>query len=157
LNTRCLIDRDYLTDAERAEILARYTTCAILDYYSVENYLYHPDNVKEAVGSGFDVDAYIKVWTSARDAQLSSLTVNLKDARRSYPFYLEPGLEQHAKRFQQGAATVAEALASSDFEVFFRVFPAKDHGGTARAVVPLSKDDLAKTVWFKEQVLSLLA
>ncbi|WP_162600705.1 AAA family ATPase [Paraburkholderia sp. C35] len=156
LDTRCLIDRDFLTDDERVEIQDHYPTCLILNYYSVENYLYHPENVKEALGNGFDLDTYIKTWCAARDSNLSGLVVNLKDARRSYPFYLDPGQEKDAKRFQQGAAKVAETLTSSDFEVFYRVFPAKDHGGSARAAVHLGKEDLARTAWFRDQVRALL-
>lgn len=156
LEKTCLIDRDYLTNTELDQLTTHYPFCRILKYYSMENYLYHPENVREALGSSFQVDDYIKAWLVERDALLSKLTVNLKDTRKSYPFYLEPTQEKQAKLFHQGASNLADALASPDFETFFAVFPAKDHGGAARALVGLPKDALAKTGWFREQISNII-
>ena len=42
-----LVDRDYLTDEERTDLLQHYENLFILNYYSSENYLYHPANLEE--------------------------------------------------------------------------------------------------------------
>ncbi|MEW6283947.1 MAG: AAA family ATPase, partial [Candidatus Eremiobacterota bacterium] len=47
---RGLLDRDYLTDGEVHEFETRFPGIRFLRLYSLENYLYHPDNLQEVRG-----------------------------------------------------------------------------------------------------------
>jgi hypothetical protein len=42
------MDRDYLTEAEIKAIRKRLPQLYVLGYYSIESYLYHPQNIKAA-------------------------------------------------------------------------------------------------------------
>ncbi|MEX8548041.1 MAG: hypothetical protein V5804_10615 [Mucilaginibacter sp.] len=45
---------------------------------------------------------------------------------------------------------------STDFETFYKVFPAKDYGKQIPERQNLNKNDLAKTNWFKTQIEKVL-
>ena len=40
-----IVDRDFLSDDDIIQIRQHYPNLFILNYYSIENYLYHPDNL----------------------------------------------------------------------------------------------------------------
>ena len=51
-NYRGIVDRDFLSDDDIVQIRQHYPNLTILDYYSIENYLYHSDNLLEYLTTG---------------------------------------------------------------------------------------------------------
>ena len=49
-----------------------------------------------------------------------------------------------------------DLLSSSDFETFYKVFPAKDYGNSIPERQNINKRDLAKTNWFKQIIKSII-
>ena len=76
-----IVDRDFLSDDDICEIKEKYKNLYVLDYYSIENYLYHPDNLEEycnAAHKNFDKQEYIKQLKKNLD-QSTSIANNLSD------------------------------------------------------------------------------
>ena len=163
-----LVDRDFLSEEEIDLIRSHYTDLRILPYYSVENLLFHPDNLSEyyaRIGKKFDRDDYIQKIKDVRDRILDDLMMNMQSVRQTYPYFKNPQLPKplakRANRFKnrkentKGALTVVRQLRSSDFETFYAVFPMKDHGREIAERQHLSKVDMAGTEWFRKTVESL--
>lgn len=155
LNKHGLIDRDYLSDEEVKEIRTVYPWLKILPYYSIENLLYHPDNLAEyfdARDTPFDKSAYIQELTRVKNAERDYINFGLAKARDGYPFFKENEHAQLLKVFRNNATKILDLLRSDDFETFYSVFPAKDYGTTIPVRQNLNKTELAKTNWFLQQV-----
>ncbi len=56
----CLRDKDFLIDEEIRRLKQVFPKYYILDFYCIENYLYHPDNIAELELFGFSKQEYIK-------------------------------------------------------------------------------------------------
>ena len=159
-NYRGLIDRDFLTDEEVTLVRQTYADLFILNYYSIENYFYHPSNLEEYYRTqkqSFDRENYIKAWVDVKQEAYEKILLELKDARQSYPFFRE---NEHAKRlkdFRGNASAFINMLKSQDFETFYQVLPAKDIGKTIPERVNLDKQQLGQTDWFRQQVQKVLA
>lgn len=150
-----LVDRDYLADQEIADIKAAYPHIRILPYYSIENLLYHPDNIEEqqrSAGKPFDKAAYIGGLTSLKNDQKDYLIAGIAKARDGYPYFKENQYSERRKAFVGNVNAVIDLLRSDSIEDFFKVFPAKDLGGALPARQNLNKSHLARTGWFKQQV-----
>lgn len=150
-----IIDRDFLTDGEVGEFEKLFPFIHILRYYSIENYLYHPDNLAEVSGNGFDKDDYIKQLTTVKNQVKEDLIFGIQKARESYPFDKELTGDRR-KRYQADAQNIRQLLNSNDFETFYKVFPAKDYGKELPHRANRSPLELARTQWFKEQISHLL-
>jgi len=64
-----LVDRDWLSDDDVEQILHHYPKLNILNFYSIENYLYHPDNLLEyyeIIKKPFDKTDYIRQMTDEK-------------------------------------------------------------------------------------------
>ncbi len=158
-NYRGLIDRDFLTDEEIQLIRQTYPDLFVLDYYSIENYFYHPDNLEEYYqeqGKAFDKERYISSWVEVREDQYKQLLVKIQDARQSYPFFRENEHAKKLKEFRGNASAFIPLLEYSDFDTFYRVLPAKDIGKNIPQRVGLNKQALGQTRWFKEQVQNII-
>jgi len=152
---RGLIDRDYLTDTEREQILKEYQNLYILKYYSSENYLYHPDNLQkyyESKGAEFDKEAYITSLKQEKKLIRDKVLLGVLRARESYSFFreLKPKIAKDSEEL------ILQMLDSEDFETFYRVFPAKDYGTQIKERQNLNPADLAKTFWFKAKIEEVL-
>jgi hypothetical protein len=124
-----LIDRDFLTNEEIKLICRIYPNLLILNYYSIENYFYHPDNLAEYYQSKqqtFDKTAYINKLSECKACVKDEIIFGILGARKDYPFFKE---NQHAKlrkQFTENKAMLT-LLQSDEFETFYQVFPAKDY------------------------------
>ena len=155
-----LIDRDFLTDEEINLIRQTYPDLFVLKYYSIENYLYHPDNLAEYYQEweqSFDPQEYIRNWLAVKEEQYDQLLLEIKDARQSYPFFRENEHAKKLKDFRGNASAFIEMLKSSDFETFYRVLPAKDIGKSIPERANLNKQALGQTRWFKQRIQSVIA
>jgi len=156
-----LIDRDYLTDQERKDLLEKYSNLYILDYYSVENYLYHPDNLEsyfESNGVPFYKSDYITSIENEKRRIRDKILLGVARARDGYPFYRENESANKLRIFKSGEqnSAIVELFDSTDFEIFYKVFPAKDYGAEIPQRQNLNKIQLAKTEWFKYKIENII-
>ncbi|MBB3055434.1 AAA family ATPase [Mucilaginibacter gotjawali] len=154
-NYNGLIDRDYLTDEERNSVLTAYKKLYILDYYSIENYLYHPDNLEEfyhSKGNEFDKTGYMASIKNERKLVRDKILLGILRARESYSFFRE----EKPKVIRTDEEMILQMLDADDFETFYKVFPAKDYGTGIKERQNLNPADLAKTKWFKAKIEEVL-
>ena len=162
-----IVDRDFLTDDDILEIEKQYTSLKILRYYSVENYLFHPDNLVQyyqSVNKNFDKDGYIENLKAEKDKASGELIRKLALVRTSYPFFKEPEFQntKNQKRFINSTENLDEVanlelcLKSNIFEDFYKVFPMKDYATQLPGRQNLSKIELAKTNWFRSQIEAVI-
>ncbi len=153
----CLVDRDYVTDVERLELLHRFPFLRMLQTYCIENELYHPDNVREAclaAGRNFDQLAYENAWLTDLDANRSDIVKNLSAVRQTYGFFFP---ENQRKAFAKAGGPIFDKLQSRNFADFFPYFSAKTYGATAKNLLQLEPEALAKTSRFKLRIEAALA
>ncbi|HEY8782611.1 MAG TPA: AAA family ATPase [Mucilaginibacter sp.] len=154
-----MIDRDYLTDEERTDLLQRYKNLYILDYYSIENYLFHPDNLEEyykGIGKEFNKESYLNSIRIERKTARDKILMGLAVARDSYPFYREGENVAKLKAIRGSNQLILQMFDSEDFETFYKVFPAKDYGTGIKERQNLNPVDLAKTQWFNDKIVGVL-
>jgi hypothetical protein len=150
-----LIDRDFLSDEEIQLICRTYPHLLILNYYSIENYFYHPDNLEEyyqAKQQDFDKAAYINRLKQCKNANKELMLLGIVGARNGYPFFKENEHAKLRKQFRDNAGSILTLLQSDDFETFYKVFPAKDYGRDLPERQNLNKDKLSQTHWFIKQI-----
>ncbi|MGH9843974.1 MAG: AAA family ATPase, partial [Blastocatellia bacterium] len=141
-----LIDRDYMVDSEVAAIRRKLPSLHILHYYAFENYLYHPENLREAL-PGFDVGAYRAEILRQKKAIYDEILLGLKQAR-SYKVLRDEKLED-----PEAAMEIVNALKSDDLETFYPFFDMKgkfNRQSLAKLNLPDSK--LARTGWFRTAI-----
>jgi AAA15 family ATPase/GTPase len=150
-----LVDRDYLTDQEIDQWQARVPQLRILRMYSIENYLYHPDNLAELHGPGFDRSAYIAAICEAQKNARDTLLYGIAKARDGYPFARDLDKTQRAQ-FEADGHRVKELLGSDDFADFYPLFPMKDYATQLPERQNLNPVRLAHTRWFAAKLHDLL-
>jgi energy-coupling factor transporter ATP-binding protein EcfA2 len=146
-----LIDRDYLSEQERTQLIKHLPNLKVLKYYCFENYLWHPENVAE-LASNLNVDAYKKAITEAKNKKKLSLVYRLRDSRLSYVFFKA---EKKWNIQDKEPTDIIALLSSDDFETFYQVFKMKDNGDIC-PIKNLTRDSLVKTAWFKTKIKEIL-
>lgn len=161
LKTIGLVDRDYLSDDEIIDIKTIYPFLRILPYYSIENLLFHPDNLNEyysSIGKDYNKEHYISELTKEKNQHKDFILFGIAKARDGYPFYKENDPETHKrlKDFKESGKDLVEMIKSDDFEVFYKIFPAKDYGKKILERQNLSKNILGQTKWFRNQIVAII-
>lgn len=162
-----IVDRDFLTDNDINEIRNQYKNLYVLNYYSIENYLFHPDNIEEyylSINKEFNKASYIQKINECKLSVLDNLKIKLQSSRASYPYFFEPEFNGSANqnRFkikgenEAECNTLIEYLNSNEFEIFYKVFPMKDYSGSIEEKQNIPKIELSKTNWFKNKITELL-
>jgi hypothetical protein len=154
-----IVDRDYLTDEEMAEIRKDYPFLFILPYYSFENLLYHPDNLAEyytKINKSFDKKDYVRKLTAIKDHDRDYLSAGVIQARSGYPYFKENENAKKLKSFKDNYKSIIELLRSDEFETYYKVFPAKDFGGELEERKNIPQTELSKTQWFKQKIESIV-
>ena len=162
-----IIDRDFLSDNDIQEIEQQYQKLKVLHFYSIENYLYHPDNLQEYYHSkniAFDKSGYAQSIANEKENVKLNIFRSLALTRTSYSFFEEPehNGKINQKRFRNDAenltqvAEIEKYLNSNDFDTFYKVFPMKDNATQLKERQNISKSDLAKTNWFKTQIENII-
>ncbi|MDZ7897378.1 MAG: AAA family ATPase [Arcicella sp.] len=147
-----LRDRDYLTDVEIKKIQKDFPNLYILNYYSFESYLYHPDNIQEISPTGFDYQTYKDDILEQKNQKQLSIIINLKESRKNYKELGEAGID-----FREKEEVIAERLSSQDFEVFYPFFDMKKMFNKCYLEkFGLSAEKLVRTNWFKNQIGNIL-
>ncbi len=166
-NFRGIVDRDFLSDDDILKITHRYTNLKVLKYYSIENYLYHPDNLVEYFQSKnlpFDKATYVAQLTAAKEEAKAAIVLGISLARTGYPYFGEPEfngnlLQNRFKNNQENlteSGTIVEYLNSNDVETYLKSLPMKTYCTQLPQRQNISKSDLAKTNWFKARILEIL-
>jgi hypothetical protein len=162
-----IVDRDFLSDGDIDALEGEYTTLKILRYYSIENYLFHPDNLVEyyqKAGKAFTQEIYIQRLIEEKAKVTGELVRKLALVRTTYPFFKEPEFQNtpNHRRFSNADENFEEVeridsdLHSNIFEDFYKIFPMKDYATQLPERQNLSKIALAKTIWFKTQIENLI-
>lgn len=155
-----IVDRDYLTDSEINNVEAVYERLKVLRYYSIENYLFHPDNLKEywdQKGKKFDADGYKSRITQCKEKSLLKITYKINEARNSYPFFKDPDHTGQRKANMESGEKIIEMLQSPDFDTFYKVLPMKDFCTTLDERQNIRLPELAKTKLFYEQMRNIIS
>lgn len=163
-----IVDRDFLTDDDIAEIEKQYATLNVLRLYSIENYLYHPDNLEEyflSQNRPFDKDGYIKALLAEKNSVPDIIKRKLALIRTGFPFFKEPEYNKkpNQNRFKsesENYTQVAELenyLNSDLLENFYKIFPMKDYATQLPERQNIPKTSLAKIAWFAKQIQVVLA
>ncbi len=160
-----LIDRDFLTDTEITALEKFYSNLKILRFYSIENYLLHPDNLQEYFSQQqktFDKSAYIKALIAAKNAVKDNFVYSLVPNRMSYPFYREmsnkaPKWFKNTSENQGAAKEIYQSLNSNKLADFYPFFPMKDYGKTIPQRQNLQYSELSSTAWFKKQIAEIIS
>lgn len=150
-----LIDRDFLTDEEIIQIKGSYNHLYLLNYYSIENYLYHPDNLEEYYRSTkqpFDKEAYINRLIECRNQHKSGIIYGINNARSGYPFYKENEYVKQRRKFAAGGWKIIELIESDDFETFYKVLPMKELCKDLPERQNVGKSQLAQTNWVRTKI-----
>ena len=162
-----IIDRDFLSDEDVLLIKEHYPNLRILDFYSIENLMYHPDNLAEYYGGRnqvFDKKSYISQLTAAKNEVKDSFIPTLSLKRTEYPFFGEPEyngktLQNRFKNKQENAvesAKIAGYLNSNDFQVYYKSLPMKTYCTHLPQRQNIPKNELIRTNWFKIQIEHIL-
>lgn len=162
-----IVDRDFLSDDDIIQIRKFYPNLIILNYYSVENYLYHPENLVDYFNSKqsvFDLSMYINQLTVAKNEVKDTFIPTLALKRTEYPYFGEPEyngkpLQNRFKNKQENtdqSITIAQNLNSDDFETYYKSLPMKTYCTQLPQRQNVAKSDLSKTKWFKHKIEELL-
>ena len=166
-NYNGVVDRDFLSDDDIVQIRKHYPNLNILNYYSLENYLYHPNNLEEYYRvrkKPFDKARYTAQLTEAKNQAKDSFIPTLALKRTEYSYFGEPehngsqlqNLFKNKQENEVQSAIVAGYLSSNDFETYYKSLPMKSYCTQLSQRQNISKSDLAKTTWFKVQIEELL-
>lgn len=162
-----LRDRDYLTDSECECFMEEYKNYKILSYYSCESYMYHPENVKQAILNKYNslrdfcMNKYKKEIMQIKNANLKEITYGVGKARTTYE-ELKISKNKHKKEIESGMEII-ECLESNDFDDFYKFFNMKKEKGNKKGFTHkflekynLTEQDYTSTEWFKEQISSII-
>lgn len=145
-----LIDRDYLTDQERKDA-TKDKHLYILEMYSFENYLYHPDNLEE-----LDKDLELKDWNKTdyiqsviqkKNANLLEIGGSLQ-GRKNYTL-----LNKDSEKETKERESIIQDLKSDNFEVFYKHFNLKKY---RKPDLNLTVGQLTSTKWFKTNIAKII-
>lgn len=149
-----LRDRDFLIDDEITRIKGKHPNYFILDYYCIENYLYHPDNIEEINLSGFNKQHYTDDIIRQKNNVKNLLISNYKMARKSYQ---EFKIQEDKLEIKEKESEIINYLESNDIEIFFKSFSMKDkYRKDLLEVYQLKDTELAKTNWFKDKMRRII-
>ncbi|MBC7778208.1 MAG: AAA family ATPase [Phycisphaerae bacterium] len=162
-----IVDRDYLTDDDVKIIREHYHTLFVLDYYSIENYLFHPENLADyhhAHGVQFDREKYAIDIKREKNKVKKDIDRSIPLKRTEYPYFKEPESKKplFRKRFANEGENLEQAkmfytlLESENFEDFYKILPMKTYCTQLVQRQNIAKSDLAKTNWFAEKIKLLL-
>jgi hypothetical protein len=149
----CLRDKDYLLAEEVKRLRKIFPNYFILNYYCIENYLYHPENIEDLRISNFQKATYIDDIIKSKNECFLEIVSNFKLARNGY----KELTENHIKKIQNADSILIEELKSDEFEVFYKHFDMKEmYNKKFLEKLNLNESILSGTQWFKSKIISLI-
>lgn len=149
-----LRDRDFLLDSEIDRIKKNYPNFYILEYYCIENYLYHPENIEDLGLSGFNKLEYTTELIKQKNTHKNHI---ISIFRKSRDTYQEFKIGDENIRDKKNDDEIINYLVSDDLEVFFKSYSMKDYFN--KSIIEkyrLTEDELAGTNWFKLRIEKLI-
>lgn len=149
-----LRDRDFLIDAEIENLKKKHPNYKILEYYCIENYLFHPENISELQLDGFKKDLYIKELVSQKNKNKSEIISIFKKSRDSYQ---EFKVDKDKFRMKDLESEIIRYLDSDEVETFLKAYSLKSWFD--KSIIDkynLKHIELAKTEWFKNKLLKIV-
>lgn len=149
-----LRDRDFLLDDEIQAIRKELPNFRVLPFYSIENLLYHPDNIASLEIPGFDAEEWkseIRNWKNAHPLRELKFERGKIQELRTIEALKKDGAHN------SDAGEVYDAFASDDFTVFYPAFPQKKMPLDYLGQFNLTKDRLARAPWFKQRIREITA
>ena len=162
-----IVDRDFLSDDDIVQIEQNYPSLHVLRYYSIENYMFHPDNLEEyynRIERLYNKAKYISQLTEAKNLEKDTFIPSISLKRTEYPYFGEPEyngnpLQNRFKNKKENAeqsAMVGSLLNSDEFESYYKSLPMKSYCTQLPQRQNIPKTELTKTNWFRTQIKSLL-
>lgn len=149
-----LRDRDFLLDSEIEKIRKTYPNYFILDYYCIENYLYHPENIAELKLDGFNKKEYTQEIITQKNSKKLEIISIFKKSRDGYQ---EFKIERENLKSKKDENDIIKYLESDDLEIFLKSFSLKTHFKKASIEkYNLKQNELIKTKWFTEKFERLI-
>lgn len=139
-----LMDKDFLTRQEIDSIRQKVPNLFVLNYYSIESYLYHPENLSE-VNENFDIESYKNDLEQQKQNLYERVIYGLKQARDSYKV-----LSLEKINLKNAENLIFDSLKSDNFESFYPYLDMKKtfkHGN-----YNISKICLAQTKWIEKAI-----
>jgi len=148
-----LRDKDYLIDEEIIRLKQKFPKYYILNYYCIENYLYHPDNIEQLNLFNFNKDYYISDITDQKNNYLMEIVSEIKLIRKGY----KELSENHIKKVPNALTQLIEELKSNDFETFYKHFDMKKkYKREQLQEFNLNENRLSKTEWFRKKLIEII-
>ena len=162
-----IVDRDFLSDDDVVEIRQHYKKLRVLNYYSIENYMYHPDNLEDyclSKGKDFNRKDYLEALIEAKNKVKNAIIIGIALDRSTYPYFGEPSFNGQPlqKRFRNErenrdeSNTIHDYLNSDELENFYKSLPMKTYCTNLPQRQNIAKSELVKTQWFKTQIEKIL-
>lgn len=149
----CLRDKDFLIEDELKRLKKAFPKYYILEYYCIENYLYHPDNIEELKIINFNKKDYIEEIINSKNECFLEIVSNFKLSRKGY----KELTENHKIEVRNADSILIEELKSNEFEVFYKHFDMKNmYKKKFLEKFNLSEAKLANTNWFKSKIDSII-
>lgn len=151
-----IIDRDYLTDTERLLVQDSFGV-VVLEYYCLENYLYHPNNLEEYYAirwKDYNKEWYIKWLVDEKNNYKEHIKMSkVKSSRDGYLVFKQTYIHNVARSQEN---EIGEHLDSDTIEIFFKSFSLKDYAKQLTARQHISQHNLMKTDRIKNKINWLL-
>lgn len=146
-----LRDRGYLKDQEIEALKNTFPNLNILNLYSIENYMYHPENIDSLGLPSFNKTSYIAEIVRQKNEKIVEIASKIATARQHYEEF------KFDIKNDKKVDVILNALKSDDFGDFYQYFSMKKYfAANFLASFNLSKKDLVSTNWFKEQLQTIL-
>jgi AAA15 family ATPase/GTPase len=167
---KCLgiIDKDYLFKTESIKLENKFKgKLKVLKYYSIENYLLHPENLRE-YDLNFDLDLYkqeiIKTKNEYLQNKISDYFSQIRSNYKILKSRKDKGLEHDWLIEMEDSSEVLNLLKSDNFEIFYEFFPIKDENKKIKSIQKILKNkskeslylELSQTNWFKTKISEVL-
>ena len=145
---------DFLGTEEIREIRRKHPNLFVLGYYSIESYLYHPENIAKLSPDGFDETVYREAIRTNLMAVRDRLLVNLKRNRNSYEIIKDFSGDLKDRAVHE----ITRATGSAEFEEFYPFLDMKtNRPKDYLADFNLRPLELATTGWMRDAIGKLIA
>lgn len=139
-----VMDKDFLTLQEIGLIRQKVPNLFVLNYYSIESYLYHPENLAEVI-ENFDIESYKNDLKQQKQNLYDKVIYGLKQARDSYKV-----LTLEKIKVNNAEENIFASLKTDNFEDFY---PYLDMKKTfKRGNYNISKIRLAQSEWIEKAI-----
>lgn len=152
---RAIRDKDYLTFEEVSKLKKKFPSYIILHYYSIEGYLYHPDNIEECIGSNFDKQQYINYIVEMKNKSILNGKITEEKIRNIRKTYNELN-DNHINQTKDAEKEIFKSLKSNEFRVFYPHFDIKNMSKGFLNKYRTNDFKLSTTHWFRKRMNEVL-